>query len=66
MLHPVFHSEAGKTSKNLAGLWFKSSVFLKSFLWLSCVVASTGPGGFMIMCVCVYFMTGAPKGSTEG
>ena len=32
-----------------------------AFPW---VETSTGPGGFM-MCVCVYYMTGTPEGSTE-
>ena len=37
----------------------KKTLFV-AFPW---VVTSTGPGGFMILCV--YFMTGTPKGSTE-
>ena len=40
-------------------------LFVKNFLWLSLgrVVTSTVPGGFYDLCV--YYMTGAPEGSTE-
>ena len=37
--------------------------FNKLFVAFPWVVTSTGPGGFMV--VCVYFMTGTPEGSTE-
>ena len=37
---------------------------LKTFGGFPWVVTSTRPGGSM-MCLCVYFITGAPEGSTE-
>ena len=36
--------------------------FKKLFVAFPWVVTSTGPGGFMM---CVYYMTGAPKGSQK-
>ena len=44
-------------------LYFLFHFFLSFYLAFPWVETSTGPEGFMILCV--YYMTGTPEGSTE-
>ena len=63
MLLPVSHLEAGKTSKNLAELWFKSPVILRDKLFCGFPgYKPVPPGWFKIVC---WFYVGNTQRLTE-